>query len=84
MPFGHKAGLPPSKKYLLMRQPLSCERKRKSRRKLLKAKRMPGQTRRTGYKKIMCRIQKFPVGSTKENSLLFNGKSRMIYIDITE
>jgi len=22
MPFGHKAGLPPSKKYLLMRQPL--------------------------------------------------------------
>jgi len=41
------------------------------------------QTRRTGYKKIMCRIQKFPVGSTKENSLLFNGKSRMIYIDIT-
>ena len=45
---------------------------------------MPGQTRRTGYKKIICRIQKFPVGSTKENSLLFNGKSRMIYIDITE
>lgn len=62
----------------------SCERERKSRRKLLKAKRMPGQTRRTGYKKIMCRIQKFPVGSTKENRLLFNGKSRMIYIDITE
>ena len=24
MPFGHKAGLPPSKKYLLMRQPLFC------------------------------------------------------------
>ena len=23
MPFGHKAGLPPSKKYLLMRQPLT-------------------------------------------------------------
>ena len=26
MPFGHKAGLPPSKKYLLMRQPLVCLR----------------------------------------------------------
>ena len=24
-PFGHKAGLPPSKKYLLVRQPLSVE-----------------------------------------------------------
>ena len=23
-PFGHKAGLPPSKKYLLVRQPLFC------------------------------------------------------------
>ena len=42
----------------------SCERERKSRRKLLKAKRMPGQTRRTGYKnhvpdtKISCGINK--------------------------
>lgn len=64
--------------------PFLVNEREKARRKLLKAKRMPGQTRRTGYKKIMCRIQKFPVGSTKENSLLFNGKSRMIYIDITE
>lgn len=39
---------------------------------------------KNGVQKIMCRIQKFPVGSTKENRLLFNGKSRMIYIDITE
>lgn len=37
----------------------SFEQERKSRRKLLKAKRMPGQTRRTGYKKSCAGYKNF-------------------------